>query len=72
MYGTVNTDKLHHVPVLAASTPLEFDSVDGWIDYVDNLKSINRPIAEGVVLKSCDSDFSFKAISNKYLLKCEA
>ena len=58
-----------HVPVLAecAERP---ESVDDALAYVDSLKSINHKIAEGAVWKSTvDPGFSFKTISNKFLLK---
>lgn len=41
-----------------------------FLDYADAQKSINHPIAEGVVFKSVDGRRnSFKCISNKFLLK---
>lgn len=62
-------DGFDHVPILddAGKAPT---SVAEALAFVDGLKSINHPIAEGAVWKSNnDPSFSFKAISNKFLLK---
>jgi RNA ligase (TIGR02306 family) len=64
---------VQHVPVLHTDTTL--DSLD--IHTVDELlrfaegASINHPVREGLVFKRVDGAFSFKAISNIFLLKFE-
>ena len=56
------------VPVYRiAFKPSEFDSVDAILRYADG-PSLNHPMREGLVFKHVKSDFSFKAISNKFLL----
>lgn len=61
--------KLDHVPIINASAGLPF-SVDMALESVDGLKSINHPVAEGVVYKSnFDPARSFKVISNRFLMK---
>ena len=61
---------IEHVPVVAEEVRLnQFNSVDDFLAYADR-SSINHPIAEGVVFKSFRSNGNtFKAISNKFLLK---
>lgn len=59
---------MKHVPVLHENG-LRPNSVADALEMVDKLKSINHPIAEGVVFKSNDdSAFSFKVISTRFLL----
>ena len=62
---------LNHVPVLVYElrlTDLCITSVDSALAYAEG-PSINNPVREGVVFKSTDGQFSFKAISNIFLLK---
>jgi len=64
---------MNHVPILATNVTLEelgIVDVESSKVYVDR-PSINAKIAEGVVFKAMDSDFSFKSINNKFLLKYE-
>lgn len=64
-------DIISHVPVLHVSSTLEelgITNLKDLLNFADR-PSISNPIAEGVVFKSIDSDFTFKVISNKYLLK---
>lgn len=61
--------QVKHVPIIAVSKAS--DSLDKMLNYVDNVKSINHTVAEGVVFKRLDGEFSFKCISNKFLLKEE-
>ena len=62
--------KIDHVPVIGIVCMDDFETVQDFLDYADAQKSINHPIAEGVVFKSVDgSRNSFKVISNKFLLK---
>jgi len=60
---------IEHVPVIAEIAPRP-ESVEAALKSVDKLKSMVHPIAEGVVFKSNDDpSFSFKVISNRFLLK---
>lgn len=59
---------LDHVPVLSHTTLKDLTSISDYLNMAD-IKSINNPVAEGVVLKSMSNpDFSFKVINNKFLL----
>lgn len=59
---------LQHVPVIGYSNLNAFVSVKDFLDYAER-PSINNKIAEGVVFKSLSNpDYSFKAVSNSYLL----
>lgn len=40
-----------------------------FVHMADNAKSINNPVAEGLVFKRLDGKYSFKAISNAFLVK---
>lgn len=69
----VNREMVHHVPVLHMNVPLhEFGlfTVDKLLEFAEG-PSINHAIREGLVFKRMDGGFSFKAISNKFLLKEE-
>lgn len=57
---------LEHVPVLGYFP--RKGSVKEYIHYAEGVSSLRHPIAEGVVFKRADGGFSFKAISNKFLL----
>lgn len=62
---------LTHVPVLEMDFNLceSFSGVDGLLAFADG-PSLNATVKrEGLVFKSCNSDFTFKAISNQWLLK---
>jgi RNA ligase (TIGR02306 family) len=61
--------KLDHVPILNTFATLTNFVVANELEVVNNLPSIHHPIAEGVVYKSNETNFSFKIISNKYLLR---
>lgn len=82
-YYLVDTLTLEHVPVLRlceADEPTTFrlhddngllsfeDTRDFWIQETCKVKSINNPVGEGIVFKRYDGRFSFKIISNKFLL----
>ncbi|MGZ4849841.1 MAG: RNA ligase (ATP) [Candidatus Bathyarchaeia archaeon] len=60
-----------HTPVLDFCLTFDGDEdVDFFLATADAIKSLNHPIAEGIVFKSHLPDGpSFKAISNKFLLK---
>lgn len=57
---------VQHVPLLCFIDSLP--AVTDILRMADG-KSINNPVREGIVFKSCDRDFSFKAISDTFLLK---
>jgi RNA ligase (TIGR02306 family) len=63
---------VEHAPVLAYSAKLidtlGIKDVEGLLKFAEG-KSINNEVREGVVFKRLDGKFSFKAISNKFLLK---
>jgi len=65
---------LQHVPIHEMPTSLRklgYPTMDELLQYVQNEANIwnwPNPI-EGLVFKSVDSQFSFKVINNKYLLK---
>lgn len=62
--------ELNHVPILEYKSlrQLGITNIDELITYADG-PSINHKNREGLVFKAMDSDFTFKIISNKYLLK---
>jgi RNA ligase (TIGR02306 family) len=69
----VNREMVHHVPVLHMDVPLyEFGlfDVDKLLAFAEG-PSIKHAIREGLVYKRMDGGFSFKTISNKFLLKEE-
>lgn len=62
---------LNHVPILhhnASLRELNLQSVEEILEFAEG-KSLYSPIREGVVFKSECGQFSFKGISNKFLLK---
>lgn len=61
---------LKHVPIIGyhSLNQLGLDTMDKVLDYADG-PSIAAKYREGVVFKSMSRGFSWKAISNKYLLK---
>jgi len=64
-------EKINHVPVIGLDDTLEnlgIDTMDKLIAYADG-KSINAKYREGLVFKDMKSEFSFKVISNKYLIR---
>lgn len=69
----VNCDMVFHVPVLHTDITLyEYGifNVDQLLAFAEG-PSIKHAIREGLVFKSMNGEFSFKSISNKYLLKEE-
>ena len=63
--------QLEHVPVLHQSITLQelgLISIDALLAFAEG-PSINHAIREGLVFKRADGLFSFKAISNKFLMK---
>ncbi len=62
---------LKHVPVLYKSVTfreLGLKTIDDVIKFADG-PSLNHPTREGLVFKEINGKFSFKVISNKFLLK---
>jgi ATP-dependent RNA circularization protein (DNA/RNA ligase family) len=69
----INSLELKHVPILHKSVALSdigLNSVDDALKYAEG-PSLNSKIREGLVFKKIDGSFSFKAISNSFLLKYE-
>lgn len=67
----LNKDLVKHVPVIAMDMSLEdlgVFGIDGLLAFADG-PSIFHLIREGLVFKRIDGGFSFKAISNQFLLK---
>lgn len=61
---------LDHVPVYDTQRELApVDQLIGWADGLSVLGDVNGPLREGLVFKQTNGGMSFKAISNKYLLK---
>lgn len=70
----MNKEMVQHVPIIAYTANL-YDTlgirdVNSLLVFADG-KSLVHPIREGLVFKRIDGKFSFKAISNRYLLKEE-
>lgn len=65
------SDLVKHVPILHKSISLRelgITNVEQLLAFAEG-KSLNHDVREGVVFKRADGQFSFKAISNKFLLK---
>lgn len=61
---------VQHVPVLCHRTLEEFSSIDDILTFAEGPSEPNTKIErEGLVFKSMHSEFTFKAISNKFLIK---
>lgn len=64
--------KLETVPMLTNLTMKLPDTVDDMLLYADGKSALNPEFdREGIVVRSLDNTISFKAISNKFLLKEE-
>lgn len=66
--------QIEHAPVLGITDvfvkALDIQHVQvECLQQAENLRSVNHPIAEGIVFKRMDGQFSFKAISNRFLEK---
>lgn len=70
--GFVFASDLKHVPVIE-TRKLDFETIQDILAYADGPSSLNpKVMREGVVFKSLqDPSFSFKVISNEWLLKNE-
>lgn len=65
------SNKVFHVPMLHQMISLEelgITDTAGLLRFAEG-PSLNHPVREGVVFKRLDGQFSFKAISNAFLLK---
>lgn len=64
--------QLHHVPIVGIYKALVnegIENIDALLKFAEG-PSLNEQVQrEGLVFKSCDTQFTFKAISNKWLLK---
>lgn len=73
MVDTFNTRfncKVQHVPILHADVTLDelgIGNIGQLLAYAEG-PSINNKVREGLVFKRMDGQFSFKAISNKFLI----
>lgn len=57
-----------HCPVLSCDMQLPSGDVSDLLEFAEGA-SLNHPVREGLVFKRMDGKFSFKSISNKFLLK---
>lgn len=68
----VNKDMVKHVPIVAYSAnlydTLGITTIDQLLKFAEG-PSLVHPVREGLVFKRIDGGFSFKAISNAFLLK---
>jgi len=65
---------IKHIPILREGLmeiPPDF-TVDKFLEISNNQKSLNHPIAEGIVYKRIDGIFSFKVVSDRFLFESEA
>lgn len=58
---------LKSVPFLEVTTLERFITIEELLNYAEG-KSLNNSVREGVVFKTLDGEFSFKVISNRFLL----
>lgn len=67
--------EIRHVPVLEYNYSLSFEGrnepLESILKWVDEERSFNNDILEGLVYKRNDGKFSFKVISNKFLMEEE-
>jgi hypothetical protein len=67
----VSAAGLQHVPIICNNVlldDLEINDIKDLLEYAEG-PSLNHPVREGVVFKRMDGGFSFKAISNSFLMK---
>lgn len=67
----MNGASIEHVPVveIMCSVAKVFSTIDELLEFAEGPSLNPQTKREGLVFKSWESDFSFKAISNSYLLK---
>jgi RNA ligase (TIGR02306 family) len=68
MWLTTEGYKGEHVPIISSCMKLPANTVDGLLEFAEG-PSIKHLIREGLVYKRVDGKFSFKCISNQFLLK---
>jgi RNA ligase (TIGR02306 family) len=68
---TCSSFGLKHVPVIHEELYMKRITVDELLEMAKFKSALNGSVAEGLVFKNCDTEFSFKAISNEWLLKNE-
>jgi RNA ligase (TIGR02306 family) len=62
--------ELYHVPILDFVECSRFDGLDDMLKYAEGKSALNnKKEREGVVFKSHQSEFHFKIVSNKFLMK---
>lgn len=61
-------EKIKHVPDLGQKIFSPFTTLEELLELADKTSSINNKICEGIVFKRIDGKYSFKVISNKFLL----
>lgn len=64
-----NSEKINHVPVESFNYAIPIGTTLNDLLSRAEGNSINNPVREGLVYKRLDGQFSFKTISNKFLLK---
>jgi RNA ligase (TIGR02306 family) len=62
---------IEHVPIIDQHVFLtqEYETIDDLLNFAEGSSLNPQTKREGIVFKSWDSDFTFKAIANSYLLK---
>lgn len=66
----VDSLELKHVPVITTGMTLDSMNMDDILNMAEDKSVLNpKQEREGIVFKQTDGSFSFKAISNRYLLK---
>jgi RNA ligase (TIGR02306 family) len=72
LQSALPTIRLNHVPIVGTYRVLSeevIESIDELLKFAEG-PSLNEKVQrEGLVFKSCDTAFTFKAISNRWLLK---
>jgi RNA ligase (TIGR02306 family) len=67
--GLISMMGLNHVPVICGDKDLGIGTVDEILTWAEDKSRLNpNQEREGIVFKECNGGFTFKAISNKYLL----
>jgi hypothetical protein len=62
---------IEHVPIVDGDLRVAqaYDTIDELLEYAEGSSLNPQTKREGLVFKSWESDFTFKAIANSYLLK---
>lgn len=60
---------LKHVPIVGFMKLSEIGNVGDILAFADGRSNLHNTAREGLVFKSVDSEYQFKAISNKWLIK---